>query len=143
MTAYAFGVAGSLATLVLIAELLRRGRLREKFAALWIAVGIVVLVACVFPGLLYAIADLLGFQAPINLVLFVSALVLLVVSVQLSAEVGTLEEESRTLAEEVAILRLNSERVTHRLARLEAPADGDEPAPPAPPGPARGDGPAG
>jgi len=120
MTSYLFGLIGSLATLALVAELLRRGRLREKFAALWIAVGVLVLAACLFPGLLYGLADLLGFQAPINLVLFVSALVLLVVSVQLSAEVGTLEEESRTLAEESALLRLAAERLSNRVDELEA-----------------------
>jgi len=126
MSAYTFALGLSLLTLVLIAELLRRGRLREKFAALWIVVGLVVLVSSIFPRVLFTLSDALGIAAPINLVFFVSALVLLVVAVQLSAEIGTLEEETRTLAEEVALLRLTAERLEARLTDAPAKRTGND-----------------
>lgn len=114
MTGYLFALMGSLITLVLMFELLRRRRLREKYAALWISVAVVVIVVGAFPQILYWLADLVGITAPVNLLFFLSLLVLLVVCVQLSAEISSLEQESQTLAEESALLRLRMERLEER-----------------------------
>ena len=91
--------------MVLIFELLRRRRLREKYAALWLVVGSVVLLLAVFPSILFWVSDRLGFGVPSNLVFFAGGVVLLFVAIQLSLEVGRLEDESQRLAEEVALLR--------------------------------------
>ena len=120
---YVFALVGALLTLAFMFELLRRRRLREKYAALWISVAVAVLVAVGFPGLLFRLADLVGISVPLNLVYFLSLLVLLVVCVQLSAEISSLEHEVQTLAEESALLR-------NRLERLEDQASVDRPAPP-------------
>jgi hypothetical protein len=106
----------ALAALVLVFELLRRRRLREKYAALWVVIAVGTLVVAVFPGLLRWVADLVGIQTPSNLLFFGSLIVLFAVSLQLSREVGLLEEQSRRLAEEVGTLGL-------RLDALEKPSD--------------------
>lgn len=140
MTAYPFALVASLATLVIMAELLRRRRLREKYAVLWLALGAVVLLVSIVPGLLFTAADALGFQAPVNLVFLVAAAVLLIVSVQLSAEISTLEEKNRSLAEDVGVLRLRVERLeavtaTPPEVRRDATGAALEPGPgPGPPG---------
>ena len=59
-----------------------------------------------FPGLLDRASDLLGVQVPANLLFFAASMLLLLLSIQLSYEIGRLEERTRTLAEEVALLRL-------------------------------------
>ena len=107
---FTLGIIGGTLTLVVLFELLRRQRLREKYAVIWIlVVGISVLLA-VFPRLLTAAAGLLGVQVPANLLFFGAIMLLLVISIQLSYEIGRLEERTRTLAEEVALLRLQHER---------------------------------
>lgn len=131
MTGYLFALVGSLLTLVFMFELLRRRRLREKYAALWISVAVVVIVCGAFPQILYWLADLVGITAPVNLLFFLSLLVLLVVCVQLSAEISSLEQESQTLAEESALLRLRVERLEVRTG-VRVP-----PPPVADPGPTR------
>lgn len=78
---------------------------------LWISVAVVVIFAGAFPRLLYWLANLVGIATPLNLVFFLAMLVLLVVSVQLSAEVSSLEREAQTLAEECALLRNRIERL--------------------------------
>ena len=63
---------------------------------------------------------------PANLLFFVSAIVILVLTLQHSSELSRLEERTRTLAEELALLRLEVDQ--HR--RAEQPArsrPGDEP----------------
>ena len=102
---YLFALVGGLVTLAFMIELLRRRRLREKYAALWIGVAIAVLLGAFFPQIPAWLAELVGVTTPVNLVFFLGLLVLLVVCVQLSGEVSGLEHENQTLAEESALLR--------------------------------------
>lgn len=97
-------VAGG-AALALILDLVRRRQLREKYAALWLVTGLGMAVLAVLPGLLDRVAGWLGVADPPNLLFFLAILVLLMVVVQLSFEVSRLEERTRVLAEEVALLR--------------------------------------
>lgn len=113
----------AVAALVLVFELLRRRRLREKYAALWVVIAVGTVVVAVFPGLLRWVADLVGIQTPSNLLFFGSLMVLFAVSLQLSREVGLLEEQSRRLAEEVGTLRLRVTAVEKAQERSEQPSD--------------------
>jgi hypothetical protein len=98
------GLAAALLLVAFVAELLRRGILRERFAALWLVVSGLLVVVALFPALLSAAAEVLGFELPANLLFFGSLLFLLLVAVQLSFEVSKLEARTRRLAEDVALL---------------------------------------
>lgn len=104
------GVVGSATVLLALFELMRRHRLREKYAVLWFFVALGVLMLAIFPGLLTGAADLVGVEVPVNLLFFLASIVLLVLTLQHSHELGRLEEKTRTLAEEVALLRLELRR---------------------------------
>ena len=120
---------------VLVFELLRRRRLRQKYAFLWVLVAGATVLLSVFPGALAHASALLGIAVPSNLLFLVSLLILFGVSLQLSIEVGVLEEQSRRLAEEVGALRLRLEEVEWRT-RLGLGAEGtpaSEEAPDEPP----------
>jgi hypothetical protein len=99
------GLGAALLTTIFVVELLRRGILREKFAALWLVVSAGVLTMAAFPRLVSWLAEAVGVQVPANLLFFLTAILLLLVSVQLSYEVSRLEARTRRLAEEVALLR--------------------------------------
>ena len=103
--AYLVGLLAAVATFVFVVEMLRRGILREKYAALWLLVSAALLAVAVFPGLLGWAASVVGIAVPANLLFFLSGILLLLVSVQLSHEVSRLEARTRRLAEEVALLR--------------------------------------
>lgn len=124
MSGYAFAVGACIALVLFLVILLRTRRLREKYAITWIAVGLGVCVLGAFPGAVKGLADLVGVQTPSNLLFALAVTVLLAVCIQLSAEITTLEEETRTLVEEVALLRLDVER---RFS--EASPDTDKPDP--------------
>jgi hypothetical protein len=94
------------ALLVIIFELMRRRQLREKYALLWGAVAIVVVPLALFPRLLDAVSSVVGVASGVSLVLFLGLVFLLILSLHLSWEVSALEEETRTLAEEIALLRI-------------------------------------
>lgn len=105
MTTYVLGVAAALATVIFIVELLRRGILRERFAALWLLVSAALLIVAIFPELLGWLARVLGFALPANLLFLIAAVLLLLVSVQLSYEISRVEGRTRRLAEEIALIR--------------------------------------
>ena len=104
------GAVASVIILVTLFEMLRRHRLREKYALVWFLIAVASLVASLSPGAVAAVASALGVVLPVNLLFFVGSLVLLAMSLQHSYELGRLEERTRTLAEEVALLRLRADQ---------------------------------
>lgn len=103
-------LVGGVLVLLVMVELLRRRQLKEKYAALWLAVALAIAVLAVAPGLLDTVARSLAVADPVNLLLFVGMLVLLSVCVHLSWECSRLEDETRALAEEIALLRNDLEQ---------------------------------
>lgn len=106
VTTYVFGILGAVLVLVVVIDLLRRQRLRERHAVWWLVAGVLALIAAVFPSTLEWAASLVGVEIPLNLVLFVSIAILFFVALQASSELTELENKTRSLAERVAILEL-------------------------------------
>lgn len=104
------GVAGSAAILLALFEMMRRHRLREKYALIWVLVAVGIITVAAFPSLLVRTSEALGLEVPVNLLFFSAAFVVLVLTLQHSSELGRLEERTRTLAEEIALLRLDLDR---------------------------------
>jgi len=98
-------LASALITLSLIIELSRRRHLSEKYAVTWLGVAVAIAVFAVFPGLFNSLAHGVGVKSPPDLLAVIAVLFLLTVCVRLSWEIGRLEDRTRLLAEEVALLR--------------------------------------
>lgn len=118
------GIVFAVSVLVVIVWMLLSHRLREKYAILWLVIGIAMLVLTLFPGLLTSLASLLEVEVPANL-LFLLALALLIgVTLHQSWELSTAEDETRRVAEEVAILRAEVDRLTDATRDDENGAEG-------------------
>ncbi len=117
--------------LVFIFELVRRRQLREKYALLWLGVGVVVAVLGFFPRLLDNITHAVGVANGVSLVLFLGIVFLLLVCLHLSWESSRMEEETRALSEELALLRT---QVNSALQRATGETDPLNPALPDPAG---------
>lgn len=124
MTVYVTAVVVCVLLVAALVFLLRTRRIREKYAALWILLTVAVVLVGAFPQLAFWLSDLVGVQTPVNLVFALAIVILLAVCIQLSAEVSNLEEETRTLAEEIALLRLDLRQLTdpHQAAARPQPA---------------------
>ena len=96
-------------TLVFIFELLRRKALREKYAFVWIMTAIFIVVGSLFPNAVFLLSSALGFETFSNFVLVFSGLVILFITMQLSLELGKVEDQNQRLAEELALLKLKNE----------------------------------
>lgn len=103
-----------------ILELIRRHRLQERYTALWLLVGVGLVVCGVFPGALELAANILGVRDT-NVALFavlIGGLVLVVL--HLTVVVSKQSEQITRLAQELAISR----SVPHEVP---APAERAEP----------------
>lgn len=92
--------------LILVGNLLRSRRIRERYAVLWVVVGLIMLILVAFPGVLSWLAVLVGVAVPSNLLFTLAIIMLLGITLQLTLEVSRAEDRSRVLAEHVAILNL-------------------------------------
>jgi hypothetical protein len=66
----------AIAFMLMILELIRRDRLQERFSVVWFVAGLGMLAGAAFPGLLSAVADLMGVRDT-NVALFSIILLLL------------------------------------------------------------------
>lgn len=115
MSAYVVAIIGSILILLGIMELLRRRQLSEKYAVLWLVVGVLLLILTIFPGLLGTVSVAAGIEVPSNLLFFTAIVFLIGVALHLSWELSRLEDETRKLAEDLAILRLDVEEQGKKL----------------------------
>lgn len=111
-TAHVFIGVGTLVTVAFILRLLRRRQLRSKYALLWTVVGTALAILALFPGLLDRASSWVGIDYPPALFLLVATGFLFLTSVEFSREVSRLDERTRALAEEIAMLR--AERAERR-----------------------------
>ena len=95
----------ALGYLAFILALVRRRQLREKYALLWLAVGVMVVLLTLARPLADRVAESLGFAYGPSAIFLFSTVFLMGVAAHLSWEVSRLEEKTRRLAEEIALLK--------------------------------------
>ncbi|MCT9818771.1 DUF2304 domain-containing protein [Microbacterium sp. W1N] len=117
------GIIFAVVVLAIIITLLLKRQLGEKYATLWLVIGLALLIISIFPGLLLELTSLLGVEVPANLIFALSIVLLVGVALHLSWELSRAEDEIRRVAEETAILRSQVEMLMRRdAARDPAPS---------------------
>jgi hypothetical protein len=115
MTPLTISIAGAIASVLLVLvvlELIRKRRLRERYALLWLLTGIVLLVLSLWRSGLNTIAGWLGVTGYPPAVLFaVATLFILLVLLDYSTVISKLADQNTVLAQRLAILE---EKLTGR-----------------------------
>ncbi len=123
MTPLRVSVAAAIASVLLLLvvfELIRSRRLRERYALLWLLTGAVLLVLSVWRGGLNTIAGWFGISGYPPAILFaVGILFILLVLLHYSTVISRLSDQSTILAQRLALLeeRLGEQRDQHRGAQ--------------------------
>jgi hypothetical protein len=100
-----------------ILRLVRQRQLRSKYALLWLVIGVLLLPLAAFPSILNKVSDWVGVYYSPTTFLFLAVGFLFIVVVHFSWELSRLENRTRTLAEDLALLRAElDERDGHRPA---------------------------
>jgi hypothetical protein len=116
-------IAAVIATALMLGvvlELVRRRRLVERYALLWMVVALALLVLAIWNQLLGVAANLLGIAVPSNALFLAAFGVAFLLLLHFSVITSRLSEETKILAQEVA--RLGEELQTTRALA----ADGDQ-----------------
>ena len=107
-------LGGSAALLFIVIELIRRGRLKERYSLLWLLSGVILLILSSWKDLLDRIAGLIGiYYAPSLLFLFAFCFLLLI-TLHFSVVVSGLSEKNKELAQELALLRLELKEISQK-----------------------------
>ena len=103
--AHALVLLLTVTSVLFILRLVRRRQLRAKYSMLWLSVGAVLIVEAASPALLDRVSEWIGVSYP-PATFFMGAIALLfLVVIHFSWELSRLEERTRILAEEIALLR--------------------------------------
>jgi Uncharacterized conserved protein (DUF2304) len=108
MTPLALSIAASVASvalLLVVLELIRSRRLRERYALLWLLTGVVLLVLSAWRGGLNTIARWVGVETYPPAILFaVASFFILVVLLHYSTVISKLADQNSILAQRIALL---------------------------------------
>ena len=102
----AFLILGSGGTLFYFISRIRKSKMKISHAIFWMVFGLFLLLLACVPSSIFQIANLLGFQAPVNLV-YVTVIFLLVLKLfTTTAKISKLSEQVTALAQAIAIYQL-------------------------------------
>ena len=119
--------------LFVVFELVRRRRLMERYAILWLACAFVLLALAIWRGALEKLAHALGIFYPPNALFLIALLFVLVLLLHFSLAVSRLADQSKVLAQKLALLeeRMDRDKQPTSVAEAdtEAPEHENEPVP--------------
>ena len=98
-------VLGSGSVLVAVVELIRRGRLKEKYSLIWLFAGAVLLIFSSTRELLEYVSRLLGIYYAPSFLFLLAFLFLLLITLHFSVVVSGLSDKNKKIAQELALLR--------------------------------------
>ncbi|HEX7297889.1 MAG TPA: DUF2304 domain-containing protein [Solirubrobacteraceae bacterium] len=125
-------IIAAAALLFVVLELVRRRRLQERYALLWLVCTVFLLILAAWREALTKVANLVGIAYPPNALFFLAFAAILVVLLHFSVVISRLSDQTKILAQRVAGL---DERIRrHEDATVE---DSDEDAVAAPVGGSR------
>jgi hypothetical protein len=107
--------------LAIVFELLRRRRLIERYALIWLGSAVVLLGLAVWKGLLDRLADLMGIAYPPNALFMIAFGFVLLLLLHFSLAISRLSNETKVLAQVVARLDRELRELRGRSAAEPTP----------------------
>lgn len=100
-----FAIIFSISILVSVIDLIRRGRLKEQYAILWLVSAVVLFLLSAWRGLLDRISFAVGIAYPPSFLFFIAFLFLLLIVLHFSVTISNLSEKNKRLGQEIALLK--------------------------------------
>jgi hypothetical protein len=104
-------IVGAVALLLTVLELVRRRRLLERYALLWLFSALVLLGLALWRDALTKVSETVGIAYPPNALFFIAFGFTLVLLLHFSAAVSRLADQTRVLAQRQALLEDRLRRV--------------------------------
>ncbi len=110
--------------LIVILELIRRRRLQERYALLWLLTGAVILVLAAWRDALRLVAHAVGIAYPPSALFLIASFFMLVVLLHYSTVMSALSEQNVTLAQRVALLESELDELRDVARAADRPSHG-------------------
>jgi hypothetical protein len=117
-------IIGALALLMVVLEMVRRRRLMERYALLWLFSALVILGLAIWRGALEQVARAVGIYSPPNALFFIALGFILLLLLHFSAAVSRLADQSKILAQRQAMVEQELGQLQRERAAADADADG-------------------
>lgn len=98
-------ILGAVFLMVFMIKKIRQAKVKIEYTVFWIIFSGILVLMGIFPQLFYWVSELLGFQAPINMIYLVIIFVLIVKLFLISVQISQLENKVDSLTQQVAIDR--------------------------------------
>ena len=125
-TQRAFAIVISIFTFLVVMELIRRRRLREEYALLWVLTTVGMMVLATWYGLIERITQLIGAVAVTTTLFLFALLFLLLISVHFTTVISRLTVQVRRLTQKLALLQASRQEPEAGGAKAP-PGAGPEP----------------
>lgn len=102
-------------------RMIHRKKLNLGYSLLWLFLALVMIVAVLFPDLVYSLTALVGIDIPLNLILTGFALFSLMMMFYLTCIVSRDNERNRALTQQVALLEKRVRDLEEKLNKEESP----------------------
>jgi hypothetical protein len=113
-------IAIAVIVFALVFELVRRRALLERYALLWLLAALALVLLAVWKGLLTHLARDLDIYTPVNALFAACFVFVVVLLLHFSLVISRLSEQSKSLAQRLALLDERIERPTELTAEPEA-----------------------
>jgi hypothetical protein len=113
-------IAIAVIVFALVFELVRRRALLERYALLWLLAALALVLLAVWKGLLTHLARDLDIYTPVNALFAAGFVFVVVLLLHFSLVISRLSEQSKSLAQRLALLDERIERPTELTAEPEA-----------------------
>lgn len=100
-----FAIVASSALIIFIAVLIKRRKLREEYALLWLATGVVILVFAIGYPLLVWVSKMIGAVTPTTTLFLFAFLFVMVISISFSVKFSKLTDQMQNVITELSFLR--------------------------------------
>jgi hypothetical protein len=104
-------IAGTLALLLFVFELVRRKHLSERYAILWLLAAVTLFVLAAWKGLLTSLSHDVGIDYPPSALFAVAIGLIVILLMYFSLVVSRLSDQNKILAQRIALLQRRVERV--------------------------------
>lgn len=97
--------ATSILFLCFVVQMIRKERFLLKYSFFWLILGVLGLLAALFPGWVTALSQILGFETPVNFLFFACIVILMGVTLTLCAVASRLAKRVTSLTQEVSLIK--------------------------------------
>ena len=116
LSLHAILIIGSIAFLLFILYLMKKGKLEVKYSIIWLAFSLCMILFACFPYTVLILNDIAGVIDPVNFIFMIQIMFILLILLSVSAVVSGFSRKIKQLAQANAILE-------KRVRELEEKAD--------------------